>query len=64
MPRCPTCKKESLRQGNAFFPFCCERCKLVDLGRWIGEEYRVPADEAPPVGDQQEGRSGGEKQRG
>ena len=22
-------------------PFCCNRCKLVDLGKWLGEEYRV-----------------------
>lgn len=24
------------------FPFCGERCKLIDLGRWLGEAYRVP----------------------
>jgi endogenous inhibitor of DNA gyrase (YacG/DUF329 family) len=27
-------------------PFCSERCKLADLGRWLSEDYRVP-DEAP-----------------
>jgi endogenous inhibitor of DNA gyrase (YacG/DUF329 family) len=28
------------------FPFCSPRCRLIDLGRWLGEEYRVPeADE-------------------
>jgi endogenous inhibitor of DNA gyrase (YacG/DUF329 family) len=28
-------------------PFCSERCKLIDLGRWLGEEHRIagpPAD--------------------
>ena len=44
-PLCPTCKKEV--EQNEFFPFCSERCKLVDLGRWIGEEYRIPADDKP-----------------
>ena len=44
-PRCPSCKKEI--DKNEFFPFCSERCRLVDLGRWIGEEYRVPVEEQP-----------------
>ena len=36
------------------FPFCSAKCKLIDLGRWLGEEYRLPdADEptAPPSDD-------------
>lgn len=40
--RCPTCRGASSKQGNKVFPFCCERCQLVDLGRWLNEEYRVP----------------------
>jgi hypothetical protein len=24
------------------FPFCSERCRLIDLGRWLGENYRIP----------------------
>jgi hypothetical protein len=47
VPRCPTCKKEAAREKNSFFPFCSERCKLVDLGRWIGGEYRIPNEEKP-----------------
>ena len=27
---------------NPFFPFCSQRCRLIDLGKWLGEEYRVP----------------------
>jgi endogenous inhibitor of DNA gyrase (YacG/DUF329 family) len=48
--RCPACKKVSQREGNKVFPFCSERCQLVDLGRWLGEEYRI-ADESvsPPT---------------
>jgi endogenous inhibitor of DNA gyrase (YacG/DUF329 family) len=32
------------------YPFCSPRCKLVDLGRWLGENYRIPEenDESTP----------------
>lgn len=43
--KCPTCRGIALKAGNKLFPFCSERCHLVDLGRWLNEEYRVP-DEA------------------
>ena len=40
---CPSCGKPSAaRPGNRSFPFCSPRCRQVDLGRWLGEEYRVP----------------------
>jgi endogenous inhibitor of DNA gyrase (YacG/DUF329 family) len=32
------------------FPFCSPRCRLIDLGRWLGEDYRItapPTDETP-----------------
>ena len=39
---CPQCGKEMVWDtGNRFRPFCSERCKLVDLGKWANEEYRV-----------------------
>ncbi len=42
--RCPVCKKEvESRLANEFFPFCSRRCKLIDLGKWLGEEYRLLA---------------------
>ena len=41
---CPTCKREAVREGNKVFPFCSERCYMIDLGRWLGEEYRVPEE--------------------
>jgi len=41
---CPTCKKEAVREGNPRFPFCSERCRLVDLGKWVNEEYRIPEE--------------------
>jgi len=44
MRACPTCKKASKKDGNKVFPFCCERCQLVDLGKWLDEEYRIPEE--------------------
>jgi endogenous inhibitor of DNA gyrase (YacG/DUF329 family) len=42
-PRCPSCRKEvAPRATNRAFPFCSMRCRQVDLGKWLGEEYRVP----------------------
>ena len=45
--RCPTCRGPSTREtAGKVFPFCCARCWAIDLGKWLGEDYRVP-DEAP-----------------
>jgi len=53
---CPTCKARVVYQGRAdspFFPFCSERCKLLDLGKWLEEEHRIsePLAEQPDQGD-------------
>ncbi len=42
--RCPICKKETTWQDNPFRPFCSERCRLIDLGKWAAGEYRVPGE--------------------
>ena len=39
--RCPQCGKESVWEGNKYRPFCSERCKLIDLGTWADEKYKV-----------------------
>jgi endogenous inhibitor of DNA gyrase (YacG/DUF329 family) len=39
--RCPICRKVTTWQENPWRPFCSERCKLVDLGKWASEEYRI-----------------------
>jgi endogenous inhibitor of DNA gyrase (YacG/DUF329 family) len=42
--KCPSCKREVLaRAENPCFPFCSERCRAVDLGKWLGGEYRIAA---------------------
>ncbi|MFH0799239.1 MAG: DNA gyrase inhibitor YacG [Pseudomonadota bacterium] len=46
--RCPHCKKAAAWEGNPFRPFCSERCKLIDLGDWASERYRIPGEPAAP----------------
>ncbi|NOZ24850.1 MAG: DNA gyrase inhibitor YacG [Nitrospirae bacterium] len=40
--RCPICKALTTWEENPWRPFCSERCKLIDLGTWASEEYRIP----------------------
>ena len=47
-PTCPICGKPAV--AGACRPFCSARCADVDLGRWFGESYRVPAEPAEDVG--------------
>jgi len=48
---CPTCKKR-IRAARAEDvpnrPFCSARCRWIDLGKWLNEEYRIsePLDSA------------------
>ena len=56
--RCPICDRamdgESLADWPQF-PFCSERCQTIDLGRWLGERYRVaPEGEGEPPGEHAE----------
>ena len=57
--QCPTCKRpipdpKASEELPTFFPFCSERCKLVDLGRWFNGKYQIPVvdrenpSETPP----------------
>lgn len=41
---CPICGKPELPR---YRPFCSKRCGQIDLGRWLGERYRVPGPETP-----------------
>jgi endogenous inhibitor of DNA gyrase (YacG/DUF329 family) len=51
---CAICKREideSDPQSAALLPFCSERCKLIDLGRWLNGTYQIPVDESAPEPD-------------
>ena len=47
---CPICKRHTDSEKNVDFPFCSERCRLLDLGAWASEKYVV----SDPIFDQEE----------
>jgi uncharacterized protein len=54
--RCPICGRVMAGQSTAEwpeFPFCGKRCRTIDLGRWLGETYRIE-----PAGDEGEPPAG------
>ena len=63
--RCPICREAAgSRSENATFPFCSERCRLIDLGNWLGESYRVPdVDEVDEVDDEEPAKAGEDDDR-
>lgn len=51
---CPTCSVAvSWTAENRWKPFCSERCKLIDLGQWADEKYRMPVEEQEPDAESQ-----------
>lgn len=48
---CPACRKQTKWQDNPWRPFCSHRCRLLDLGCWADEQYRVPASDIPDLDD-------------
>jgi len=47
--RCPICKK-TVKNGDPEFPFCSDRCRTIDLGKWASGAYVIPS----PVTDADE----------
>jgi endogenous inhibitor of DNA gyrase (YacG/DUF329 family) len=47
--RCPICKK-AVKSTDADFPFCSDRCRLIDLGKWASGGYVISS----PVTDAEE----------
>lgn len=52
--RCPICGRPRVERWR---PFCSKRCADVDLGRWLGEVYRIPAVEEEGDGEEGEERA-------
>jgi hypothetical protein len=49
--RCPICGRgfEVAKLDDLpSFPFCTDRCRLIDLGRWIDGAYKIPGPPVPP----------------
>lgn len=50
---CPTCGRPvAWTPESRWRPFCSERCKLIDLGEWIDETRRIPAEEEQPASEE------------
>jgi endogenous inhibitor of DNA gyrase (YacG/DUF329 family) len=49
--KCPQCRKEVTWQDNPHRPFCSERCRLIDLGQWADESYRIAGSKQELTGD-------------
>jgi endogenous inhibitor of DNA gyrase (YacG/DUF329 family) len=49
--RCPICGKTysiAAIDDLPSFPFCSDRCRLIDLGRWVDGAYALPANPETP----------------
>jgi endogenous inhibitor of DNA gyrase (YacG/DUF329 family) len=61
--RCPVCRKvidkAELNQsrGENFYPFCCNRCKLIDLGQWLDGNYKIVSE---IKAEEEEGKNSGQ----
>lgn len=40
---CPICRRSFESSSSAVLPFCGDRCRLVDLNRWLSEDYPFPS---------------------
>jgi endogenous inhibitor of DNA gyrase (YacG/DUF329 family) len=59
--RCPICSRPYAIAALAdlpSFPFCSERCRLIDLGRWIDGAYVLPGQEPPRPAEADPGSEG------
>lgn len=55
MVKCPTCKRDvEWSQASTYRPFCSDRCRLIDLGAWLGEKHKIPGE---PVAEDERRRS-------
>jgi endogenous inhibitor of DNA gyrase (YacG/DUF329 family) len=53
---CPQCGKNVVWDATSRFrPFCSERCKMIDLGAWATESYRIPVQEDNDALEEDEG---------
>jgi endogenous inhibitor of DNA gyrase (YacG/DUF329 family) len=52
--RCPVCKREFDKATSNALPFCSERCRTIDMGRWLGEAYHLPVVPDPEADEKLE----------
>jgi len=61
---CPLCGTTFDPSQSRSMPFCSERCRLIDLKRWLGEEYTVPSRPADPEEEDAPAESNGSGSNG
>jgi endogenous inhibitor of DNA gyrase (YacG/DUF329 family) len=49
--KCPQCSHKTTWQNNINRPFCSERCRLIDLGQWADESFRIKGPSAEPLSE-------------
>jgi uncharacterized protein len=62
--KCPICSKPyeiATLDDLPSFPFCTERCRMIDLGRWIDGKYVIPGPPESPAAAGEEGDAAAEK---
>jgi len=52
MNKCPACNKifDNIKNNDSF-PFCSERCRLIDLGDWLTENHKLSEENIEPILD-------------
>lgn len=50
--RCPTCNRSFDTEKTPAMPFCSERCRQVDLGRWLNEDHGIPVEPSDDEGSE------------
>jgi endogenous inhibitor of DNA gyrase (YacG/DUF329 family) len=49
LSKCPTCRKTGPWWDGEFGPFCSKRCRLIDLGAWLGEQHVIASPLRPEL---------------
>jgi endogenous inhibitor of DNA gyrase (YacG/DUF329 family) len=57
---CGICRKKFETTESKSLPFCSDRCRQVDLGRWLGERYSLPETRTGDEDDEEESLRGGD----
>ncbi|MEX0587069.1 MAG: DNA gyrase inhibitor YacG [Pirellulales bacterium] len=52
--RCPICQQPFDPRSSPAMPFCSVRCRQIDLGRWLGEDYGLPIESEDPESEADE----------
>jgi endogenous inhibitor of DNA gyrase (YacG/DUF329 family) len=51
--KCPICQKP-VNLGDPEFPFCGERCRVIDLGNWASGKYVISTPAIPPTDEDED----------